>query len=63
MPNQPSVNPLLIMLRDLRWTIEVLEADVQPGKRPNTELRKRVEEANIQETVILAKLAEAGVKI
>jgi hypothetical protein len=64
MQGQPhSIDALRFMLMTLRNTIETLEAAAKLNPRSQLRLRQRIEEAKIQETVILAKLAERGVKL
>jgi hypothetical protein len=58
-----TVDELRSVLKDLHTAIGVLEAAVVADKRRRTKIGKRLKEAKIQEAVILAKLAEAGVKL
>ena len=64
MESQHSIDSLRTVLKDLHTAIEALEAKLASSSgRRTRELRLRLEEARIQETVILAKLTESGVKL
>jgi hypothetical protein len=61
MSNQHSISDLRSMLKSVRDVIQALEAD---PRGPHTgKLSKRIDEAKMQEMVILAKLAERGVAL
>jgi hypothetical protein len=63
MERKHTIDELRSVLKDLRAAIDVLEAAVITDKRRRPKLRKRLEEAKIQEAVILAKLAQVGVRV
>ena len=64
MERKHTIDELRSVLKDLRAAIDVLEgAAVITDKRRRPKLRKRLKEAKIQEAVILAKLAQAGVRV
>ena len=61
MTDQHNVDDLRAILNDLRKAIETLETI--PRGRMKTTVRRRLEEAKIQEAVILTKLAKLRVKL
>jgi hypothetical protein len=63
MPPTHTIDELRSVLVDLRMAIETLEASLTAGGRPKNNVLKRLQEAKIQEAVILAKLAQAGVRV
>jgi hypothetical protein len=63
MAREHTVTELQSILKDLRTAIDTLEASSVSDKRHQSETRKRLKEVKMQETVILAKLAKAGVKV
>jgi hypothetical protein len=58
-----TVDELRSILKELRTAIDTLEATSVSDKRHQSVLRKRLKETKMQETVVLAKLAQAGVKV
>jgi hypothetical protein len=58
-----TIEDLRVILRDLRNAIEALEAIEQTTARQRIVIRRRIEEAKVQEAVIMARLAESGVKL
>ena len=63
MAREHTIDELRSILRELRTAIDTLEAASVSDKRHQSEIRKRLKETKVQETVVLAKLAQAGVKI
>jgi hypothetical protein len=64
MERKHTIDELRSVLKDLRAAIDVLEAAaVITDRRRRPKLRKQLKEAKIQEAVILAKLAQVGVKV
>jgi hypothetical protein len=64
MERKHTIDELRSVLKDLRAAIDALEAAaVITDKHRRPKLRQRLKEAKIQEAVILAKLAQVGVKV
>ena len=61
MTKQRKIDGLKTVLGQIRTRLAMLESTAQPELRDN-ELRKRIEEVKVEESVALAKLAELGVK-
>ena len=62
MENEHSIDSLRTVLRALHDKIEALEAGATLDRR-DWKLRKRIEEAKLEEAIILAKVAKSGVKL
>lgn len=63
MAREHTVDELRSVLKDLRTAINALAAALPADTRRRSKLRKRLKEAKIQEAVILARLAQAGVSV
>jgi len=61
MNRQRKIDGLTRHLGEIRVRLAMLESTAPPELR-DIELRKRIEEVKIEESVTLAKLAELGVK-
>ena len=63
MVREHTVDELRLVLKDLRTAINTLEAALITDKRQRSKAAKRLEEVKMQEAVISAKLAQAGVQV
>jgi hypothetical protein len=63
MVREHTVDELRSVLKGLHTAIDALEAALITDKRQRTKAAKRLEEVKMQEAVISAKLAQAGVQV
>ncbi len=61
MTTQRHINAMKTVLRQIRARLAMLESAAPPELRDN-ELRRRIAEAKIEESVALAELKESGVE-
>jgi len=61
MKSQRKIDGLMTVLGQIQARLAMLESAVPPELRDN-EFRKRIDEVKVEEAVVLAKLAELGVK-
>ena len=62
MTTQRHIDALRTVLRQIRARLAMLES-VAPPERRDSELRRRIAEAKVEESVALAKLTELGVEL
>ena len=62
MKTQRHIDALRTVLRQIRVRLAMLES-VAPPELRDSELRRRVAEVKVEETVVLARLAELGVEL
>jgi len=61
MTTQRHIDALRTVLRQIRARLVILESVAPPALR-DSELRRRVAEVKVEETVVLARLAELGLE-
>ena len=62
MTTQRHIDALRTVLRQIRAHLAMLESVAPPALR-DSELRRRVAEVKVEETVVLARLTELGVEL
>lgn len=62
MTTQRHIDALRTVLRQIRARLAMLES-VAPPELRDSELRRRIAEVKVEETVVLARLTEPGVEL